>query len=64
MTEYEWEPRRVPRLAPNPFFANHRIRVRDVSAFVSLEHPRESIAWVLKQHRPTKERGNWIRRFR
>jgi len=50
MTDYEWEPRRVPRPARTDYLANYHPRHRAVAEFVALEHPREHVGWVLKQH--------------
>ena len=50
MSDYEWEARRVPRTTrPEPWSAV-RPRAREVAEFLALEHPREHVAWVLKQH--------------
>lgn len=47
MSEYEWEPRRVPRTpTPNEHTAAGR-RAGSVGEYRVLEHPRESLHWVL-----------------
>jgi len=50
MTDYEWEPRRVPRPPKTELLANYRPHYRAVAEFAALEHPRESVGWILKQH--------------
>ena len=58
MTEYEWEPRRVPRPISPQFLADHHRRAREVAEFVALEHPREHVGWILRQHAQSKAR--WL----
>lgn len=49
MTEYEWETEHVPRTPKADLLAFHHPRHRAVAEFASLEHPRESLGWILKQ---------------
>lgn len=53
MSEYEWETRRVPRPARAPLPWGYRPRASEVAEFLSLEHPGESVAWVLRHHAST-----------
>ena len=56
MTEYEWETRRVARPTRPEFIASHHHRsTREVAEFAALEHPRESVGWILRQHAQAKE---------
>jgi hypothetical protein len=64
MTEYEWEPRRVPRPTKTEFLANYHPHVREVAEFAALEHPREHVGWLLKQHSEAKIRQRPQRWYR
>ena len=57
MTEYEWEPRRVPRTTRSEFLATYHPHLRDVTEFARLEHPRESVGWILREHARSKSRN-------
>jgi len=54
MSDYEWEPRRVPRPPKAELLANYRPHYRAVAEFAALEHPRESVGWILKLHARSK----------
>jgi len=54
MSEYEWETRRVPKPPKVELFANYRPHHRAVAEFAALEHPREHVGWILKQHSRSK----------
>ena len=57
MSEYEWETRRVPRTTRPEMWGANRPRAREVAEFLALEHPRESVAWVLRQHSESKPKA-------
>jgi hypothetical protein len=61
MTEYEWEPRRVPRPNSPQFLADHHRRAREVAEFLALEHPREHVGWILRQHAQSRTRPAGVR---
>ena len=50
MSDYEWEARRTPRTTRPEPWGLYRPRAREVSEFLALEHPREHVGWVLRQH--------------
>ena len=50
MSDYEWEERRTPRTNRPGILGLYRPRAREIAEFVALEHPRESVGWVLRQH--------------
>ena len=57
MSDYEWEPRRVPRPPKAELLANYRPHYRAVAEFAALEHPRESVGWILRLHARSKSRS-------
>ena len=64
MSEYEWEPRRVPRPSRAEIHGSYQRRTHEIAQFVALEHPRESVAWVLRAGSPAKRRLPWVKRSR
>lgn len=49
MSEYDWETGRAPRPTSAEFLATLRPHHRAIAEYAALEHPRESLAWVLKR---------------
>jgi len=64
MTEYEWEPRRVPRPVRPEIHGSYQRRAHEIAQFVALEHPRESVAWVMKANPSPKFRLPSLKRSR
>jgi hypothetical protein len=50
MTEYEWEMGRAARRTKPEFLGTFRPRPRELEEYVALEHPREHVGWLLREH--------------
>lgn len=47
MTDYEWEPGRLPRTPTPKSLGGSRYRRGPIADYLALEFPRESVAWVM-----------------
>ncbi len=56
------ETRRVPHPNKPGFLADHHRSAREVAEFLALEHPREHVGWILRQHSQWKARQSLLRR--
>jgi hypothetical protein len=57
MSEYEWEQSRVPRRSKPEFLGMYHPRPHEVEQYAALEHPRESVAWLLRPRVSTGPTG-------
>ena len=53
MSEFEWESLRVPRRSKPEFLGMYHPRPREIEEYVALEHPRETVGWLLRQRVPS-----------
>ncbi len=56
MSDYEWDPPRLPRPNDHRPVGAVRHRSSPVAVYASLEHPRESLAWVTGSVDPPRPR--------